>query len=365
MTSEKTINLGIIGVGQVAEFKHMRLLSDMPDVCLHSIADTDPERLEHVGNRYAVERRYSDHNELLGDRDVDAVAIITPPAEHVALAIDAILAGKHVIIEKPLCLDLGEARNLIAEAKKSPVIVMQSFHMRWHRLILEARTMVNKGQLGEIESIRSVWNSPINYDGSLAPWRYDRTQGGGALLELSVHHYDLWRFLLGAEIEEVSAISRYTDFADETAVVIGRMSSGSVATAVFSEKTSHNIEVEICGTEGRLAIQCLRFDGLEFFPKTGVPGGIKPRIERLTHLVRELPHGIRSNRPGGEYMISYEKQWRHFIDCVRHGKPVACTLDDGIKAVQAALAAVESATRGRHIRVADATSTVMPIPSGS
>jgi predicted dehydrogenase len=361
--TNKSLKLGLIGCGQVAEYKHLLVLQQLADAEVVAVADIDAGRLNHVADRYQIAHRYAETAALLDHPGIDAVAVCVPPRQHTETAIAVMKANKHLLIEKPLTLRVDEADSLIEMAQQCPTKIMVGFHMRWHRLIQDARAMIQQGVLGTIESIRTVWSSPIRYDGSLPAWRYERSSGGGALIEIAVHHFDLWRFLLQSEVEEVFAMSRYENRVDETATVTARMSNGVLASAVFSERSGHDIEVEIYGRDGRLRISCLRFDGLEFYPASSVPGGFRTRIRNVVHGMKEMPHGVLNRLPGGEYMDSYRREWQHFIDAVQNDKPVGCTLEDGRRALQIALSATESASTGRSVSVNHAPGEIAPITS--
>jgi myo-inositol 2-dehydrogenase / D-chiro-inositol 1-dehydrogenase len=358
---DKSLQLGLVGCGQVAEFKHLLVLQGMPGVEVVAAADVDPERLRHVADRYQIKHRYADVAALLGHTSLDAVAICVPPEQHAAVAVAAMQANKHLLIEKPLALSAADCDLIIESARTCSARVMVGFHMRCHRLVQQARAMIDQGLLGTIEAIRTVWNSPIRYDGSLPEWRYDRKTGGGALMEIAVHQFDMWRYLLQSEVEEIFAMTRYEARADETATLTARMSNSILASAIFSERTGHEIEIEIYGRNGRLRIECLRFDGLEFYPATSVPGGVQTRIRNAIHAVKELPYGVMNRLPGGEYMDSYRREWLHFLDVVRNDQPVGCTLEDGRRAVEIALCAIESASAGHPVKLSQTPREVVPI----
>src|SRR5262249_36826400 len=156
----------------------------------------------------------------------------------------ALTAGKHVLIEKPLALCLEDCDRLLQASRQSQGRCLMGFHMRWHRLIRTARDLVAGDLLGPLESIRCVWNSPRS-DRNGPARRQRRATGGGALVELGVYQFDLWRFLLGSEVEEVHARVRHGTREDEAAVVSGRLANGVLASAAASERTSHEVEVEI------------------------------------------------------------------------------------------------------------------------
>jgi predicted dehydrogenase len=269
-----------------------------------------------------------------------------------------------VLIEKPPGLSLDDVEQMIEQARRSPGKVMVGYHMRWHRLVRQARAAIDSGILGPIESIRVVWYGPRD-DVNLPLWRERRDLGGGALLETAVDHFDLWRFLLGTETDEIFALSRPGRRDDEAAVVCATLTNGVLASAVFSERTTEDIEVEVCGLAGRLRVSCARVEGLAFYPAGTNPASPRARLRRIPEVLAALPQGLANLRSGGDFKASYRSQWRHFIDAIEHNAPVECTLEDGQAALRTALAAVESATFRKPVRVLHASRTVIPATTGA
>jgi myo-inositol 2-dehydrogenase/D-chiro-inositol 1-dehydrogenase len=247
-------------------------------------------------------------------------------------------------------LSLTQCDTLIDRAHASSRIVMMGFHMRWHRLIRQARQIVRSGRLGTLQTIRAVWNSPRDAE-TEAEWRRHRALGGGALMEVTMDHVDLWRYLLDSEVAEVFATQVDGRWEDEAAVLSGRMTSGVMFSAVLSERTSHDCEIEISGNAGRLRVACIRFEGLEHYAKHTMPSAPGARLGRLVHFLRELPRALPRLHRAGDYRLSYRSQWRHFLDCIGNGAAVESTLDDARRALAVALAAVESVRAGRPVRV--------------
>jgi predicted dehydrogenase len=360
MSNVARIKVGIVGCGEVTEHKHLPALRRLPDVEVAAVADSDAGRREHVADRFGIPSRYCDVEALVADPTVTVVGVCVPPQAHAAVALPALAAGKHVLIEKPLALSLDDCDRLVEGVRRASGKCMMAFHMRWHRLVRQARDILSTGRLGELESIRAVWNSPRS-DKNIPDWKRRRETGGGALIELAVHHADLWRFLLGCDVEEVYAQARSGLRDDESAVLTGRMANGVLVSAAFSERTSHEIELEIAGRNGRLRLSCLRFDGLEWYAQADVPGNLRTRLRHLAHLLREFPRGLWTMRHGGDYRLSFRGLWRHFVDAVREDSPVGATLEDGRRAVQVVLAAAESASSGQPVAVGHAARGVQSL----
>ena len=344
------LRLGFAGCGEVSVEKHMPALAEVPAIEVVAVADVDPARLAYVERRFGVPHRYADVGALLAHRDLDAVALCLPPNEQIGAAIAALDAGLHVWIDPPTGLSLDECDRLIERAHRSDRSVMVGFHMRWHRLVEQTRDIVRSGRLGSLHTRRGTWSSPRRAD-RLKGWRRHRAEGGGALGEPAVDHYDLWRYVLGSEIAELSALTLDDRWEDASSVVSGRMANGVLVSAVLSERASHDVELEIAGDDGRLRVSLIRFEGLELYPAGAMASDPKQRLARMAHFARELPRALPRMHKAGDYRTSYRDQWCHFIDCVRNGTSPHITLDDGRRAVAAMLAAIESTATGRVVPV--------------
>ena len=351
------VKLGLIGCGRVAETRHLPALLSLSDVEVIAVADVDPDRLRRVGELFHVRRRYKNYLDLLGEGQIDAVAVCVPAQFHVEVALAALDAGKHVFIEKPLALGMDESNRLVERAKKSSSKVMVGFNLRWHRLVRQARRLIQQGTLGSLQLVRTVLTS---FHDDIPEWRKCRATGGGVLFEQAVHHFDLWHFLLESEVVELCASTQSTRWEDEAAVVTARMANGVIAASTFSERASDRNEVEIYGQGGCLRVSCYRFDGLEFFSTSSAPGDIRTRLRRIAHALIELPQAARNLRQGGDFVASYRAEWRHFLDSIRQDTPVECTLEDGRAALAVTLAALESVSLGRSVRVSKEPAWVAP-----
>src|SRR5262249_39602500 len=149
--------------------------------------------------------------------------------------------------------------------QRTGVPVLIGYHMRWHRLVRQAQAIIASGVLGRIESLRAVWDGHRD-DRDLPRWRERRDLGGRSLPETAIDQLDLWRFLLNADVAAVHALSRSGRRDDEAAVLSGSMQNGVLVSAAFSERTSSEIEIEVCGDQGRLRVCCSRVEGLAFYP---------------------------------------------------------------------------------------------------
>lgn len=347
----KTIRLGIIGCGRVAEERHFPALQHLPDIQVVAAADIDTDRLNSIADRFAIEQRFNDYRTLLVHANIDAVGILTPTQSHAEIGLAALEAGKHVMVEKPLALNLAECEQLIAHRANSSCKVVVGLNLRWHRLLRRACKFIQNGNLGRIKAIHSVFTH--HRSGENAPyWHRKRDFGGGIVFNEAVHHFDLWRYLLQSEVEQIYSFTRPSSYyEDETLVTSACLSNGTLATGVFTLKTSPTNEVEIYGENGRLYLSLYRFDGFEFFSHTTYPGNITDRLKKFMLELLKLPQAIPIMRRGGDFAVTFYDLWQHFIDCINRDGAPRCTLEDGKRALQISLAAIESASSRRPVQI--------------
>lgn len=344
----QVVRIGFVGCGRVTNELHLPALKQLRGAEIVGLADTDPDALRRASRHVHPSHLVADYQDLLKIDCLDAVAICVPPQRQVEVALAALDAGKHLLIEKPLALTLEDCDRLIRRASLTNRTVMVGFNTRWHRLTRYARAMIRQGGLGPLDLIRGVRTNSYH---PVPEWRKTRKHGGGVLLDLAIHHFDLWHYLVEAEVEEVTAYTRSELREDESAVVMARMSNGTLATIACAERTNQNNNLEICGRAGSLTLSFYRFDGLEYASETDIPGNIRSRVDAAKRLVRELPQAILRLPHGGEWLQSYREEWRHFLGSLRQSSPVGCSLEDGRRALAVAMAAMESASTGRSVKV--------------
>jgi myo-inositol 2-dehydrogenase / D-chiro-inositol 1-dehydrogenase len=346
------VRLGIIGCGKSAEVYQMPGLRQVKDIDVIAASDIDRERLERFAERFSVKHSFVDYHEMLNCPDIQAVAVITPTRFHAETGLAAIAAGKHVFIDKPLALTISECDGLISQAAQSPgKVIMVGFNLRFHRIVSKAVRIVQSGALGEIKAIRSTYTHW--HPGATAQsWHRKREFGGGVLFNEAVHHFDLWRLFLGSEVRQIFSTSRPSEyFEDETGAIAACFENGILASGIFSYESSPNNEVEIFGKMARMRLALYCMDGLEVYSNQEYPGDMRARSRRFIATMKGLPETVKAMRKGSDFDLTYRNQWQHFADCIlRHSQP-DCTLEDGKRSVEIALAATESASSGRLVKI--------------
>ena len=176
----------------------------------------------------------------------------------------------------------------------------------------------------------------------MSEWRRLREHGGGVLYEIGTHHIDLWRHLLGEEIDDVGALSHTGETEDESAVLTGRASGGAIVTAVLSDQAPDANEVDIIGRDGRLRFSLYRGDSLEVTSKEP-DHRARARARALVHRATALPTAIRAARTGGDFVNSYASQLERVVAAIRGDGRPAATWADGLQAARIVEAAAAAA----------------------
>lgn len=251
------IRFGLIGCGRVSP-RHVQSIAEIEDARLVALADIVASRAE----RYAKEQQaeaYVDYRRMLERADIDVIGICTPSGLHAQMAIDAMQAGKHVIVEKPMALNLPDADRMIATAESTRRKLCVVLQNRYNPPMLDLRRVVDEHRLGKIllgnATVR--WYRPQEYyeDGWHGTWAMD----GGALMNQSIHHIDALQWLMG-EIESVFAYSAtlaHTMEAEDMGVAVLRFASGALASIEGSTVTyPENLEgsVALFGERGSVKV---------------------------------------------------------------------------------------------------------------
>ncbi len=231
------LRYALIGCGRIAPNHIAAYRNNAGDLTLCAVCDPVPERMEQVLSPLSEEekaqvRRYTDHRELLEKEQPQLCAIATESGRHAAIGMDAITAGSHLIIEKPIALSIRDAKALIAAAEKAGVKLCACHQNRFNKSIQKIRAAMEEGRFGRLMhgAAHIRWNRGEAYY-QQAPWRGTWAQDGGALMNQCIHNIDLLRWMMGDQVTEVMA---YTDNlrhdyieAEDLGMALVRFSNGS------------------------------------------------------------------------------------------------------------------------------------------
>lgn len=195
------IRIGIIGVGGIADSVHIPGINEAVGGTLVAICDTDRVRLDKIGEKYNIPEthRFENYLDLIACKDVDAIEICTPNYLHVQMAIDAAKSGKTINVEKPLSVNLTEAKRLETILQENSVLNMMCFSYRFKPAVRYAKEIINRGMLGDILSVNVEYlKSSAFWAERRLDWRFIKKYAGtGVLGDLGVHLIDMAQFLIG------------------------------------------------------------------------------------------------------------------------------------------------------------------------
>lgn len=334
------IGFGIIGCGRIAP-RHAQSLVTLPPVQIVAVADIIESRAERFSKEYNAEA-YQDYKKLINRMDIDIVNICTPSGLHAQMAIEAMQAGKHVIVEKPMALTLEDADRMIAisqATKRKLCVVLQN---RFNAPIRDLRRLVDEGQLGKLllgnATVR--WYRPQEYyeDGWHGTWAMD----GGALMNQSIHHIDALQWMMG-QAESVFAYTAtlaHQIEAEDVGVAVVRFQGGTLATIEGSTLTfPENLEgsITLFGEHGSVKVGGTALNRKVFWK---VDGQLEHEREMLT---REQVD------PPSVYGTSHKAVIEDMIAAIQEDRDPLTTGIEARKSVALVLAIYESSRTGQAI----------------
>jgi myo-inositol 2-dehydrogenase / D-chiro-inositol 1-dehydrogenase len=337
MSSDK-LRLGVLGVGRIGKIHIGNLSTRIAGAQVTVLADTFADELAAAATRFNVPKTLSDYREVLQLPDIDAVVICTPTTTHYRMILDAAAAGKHVFCEKPLDMSVDRIRQINETVEKSGIRLMTGFNRRFDPNFLKVREMVASGKIGTPHILKITSRDPAP-----PPESYLRVSGG-LFLDMTIHDFDMARYLVGSEVEEV--YSRATALTApvfekvgdwDTAITTLTFRNGALGTIDNSRKAVYGYDqrVEVFGSEGMVAVSNKLNDSHVYLDSSG------------TH--SSLPLNFFLER----YAESYLNEMQAFVNALHDGKPVPVTGYDGLMAVAIGLAAAKSAKENRPVKLAE------------
>lgn len=327
------VKSAVIGLGSMGTYYHAETLHRLPEFELTGAADTSEARLQEAHERYGC-RGYTDYAQMLTDPELELVCVATPSSMHRDNAIGALEAGKHCIVEKPLCLNLREFDDMVAAATANGRILCAYQNRRWDEGALTIQSVVDSGVLGELFFIESIGGgfSRIMLEYGVKEfqpdWRGMKKYGGGVLYDFGAHSIDqVLCWMHHAPIKDVYADLHghyWTQEVDDTCLLVIRFENG--VTATISSSTAARAAVCGCAIVGRDAAYK---DGKIY---SGEPNA----------LVETEPEKVTG---------SWDDYYRQMYRTIREGAPQPIPLQQTRMLIQIFDAAFESSATGQVVQV--------------
>ncbi len=194
---QKKLKWGVAGCGKFTETIMLPLLNQLNKSMVVSIYSSDKNRVKSLAHKFSIDNYFSDFKSFI-ESDFDVIYIGSANHDHYQQVIEAAAAGKHILCEKPLALNVSEAEKMVEASERNNVYLSINYLHRFHPLVRKAKELVNNGLLGKIVSVEASFN--FDYPPN-SNYRFSAEKGGGPLMDVGTHMIDLLRFLNGEIIE--------------------------------------------------------------------------------------------------------------------------------------------------------------------
>ena len=338
-----SIRYGLIGYGAWGSF-HAKAIEATASAELIAIAASSQETAEKARNHHQADV-YTDYTQLLMRDDIDVVDIVVPNHLHHEVALRALQAGKHILLEKPMALTVEACEELNREASHRGLTIQIGFELRYSPLWGTVKQMIDEGKLGALKTA-SIHLSRFPYRNGADGWRKDASRVGNWILEEPVHFYDLVKWYFGGQEEAVSvyALGNSRHAADENSGLFENIntsisfSKGGFATVNQTLAAyGHNLTGEFIGTSGVLQAKWL-----------GASDRIRNPEYQLVYFDGQTHREIEINKMPGE-LFELEYQLEHFTQRIAEGRQPDVSGEDGLWAVKLSLAAQDSIVSGQIV----------------
>ena len=334
--STKQLNVGIIGAGRIGKVHAETLAFRLPEVRTLAVADVNREAAQALAARCGIPTVTESSAAIFANPQIEAVLICSSTNTHADLIVQAAQAGKHIFCEKPIAHDLGQIHRALAAVEQAGVKLQIGFNRRFDANFARVRQAVVSGEIGTPRLMHIVSRDPAP-----PPVSYIRVSGG-IFLDMTIHDFDMARFLIGDEVEEVYTsggvmvdpeIGKAGDL--DTALIVLRFRNGVIGTIDNSRQAAYGYDqrVEILGSLGSIATA-------NCYPNQAV-------VSTGTEVRRDLPLNFFMDR----YTESFASEVRAFVQAVREDQPTRVAGIDGLVAVVMGLAARKSYDEHRPVRL--------------
>ena len=332
----RQLNIGVIGLGRLGSLYANYFLGRISDAKLTAVVDINEPLAESFASQHNALRWHGDYREILADKNIDAIVIVTTTQAHKEIAVDCARARKPTFCEKPLSLSIAEALEMKAAIEQTGAFFQLGFMRRFDRGYAAAKRSIEEGSIGTPIVFKSSSRDP--YRPSLE--YLDPNNSGGLFTDCGIHDVDLARWLIGevASVYSVGGVLAYPEMKGigdvDNAIATLQFENGSIGVIDLSRSGvyGYDIRTEILGTKGTLKIGYLRETPLVVMTKEGVTHDTVPYfMERFDQ--------------------AYVSQLQNFVDNVLNDKAPPITCDDGIAALRVTLAAAQSLKENRPVEV--------------
>ncbi|UCG31361.1 MAG: Gfo/Idh/MocA family oxidoreductase [candidate division WOR-3 bacterium] len=334
---KKKISIGVVGCGNQAQIAHLPFFSRNNRCHLTAICDTDLRKLDYLGSKYNIPKRFQDFQEIVEDEEIDALVISTPNYLHVPMSVTALKYGKHVLCETPMAINLREAREMKKVMKKAKPKFALAMNNRLRPDVQILKNFIQENELGVIYYAKSGWLIGTR-EWILSPGRLENlSRSGGAFLNLGVHLLDIALYLLSNKVvtSVFASLHKKEVEADveDTAMCIINFSDGTLLTIEVGWSLLFEKDFLYCNVFGNKGAALLN--------------PLKIQKELHGELYNVTPTITHKNI----YETSYQLQNHMFLEYLSGKAHPPLTIDGGLMIAEITEAFYASALREQLVRI--------------
>jgi len=334
------VNVGVIGLGRIGKLHAEHLALRIPEANLAAISEIEEQldTAKDFAERFRVPQVTQDYSEILSNNDIDAVVICTPTNTHSQIIAEAAQAGKHIFCEKPIAQELSSVDEALAAVRQAGVKFQVGFNRRFDLNFAQVKHGIVKGKIGSLEFVRIVSRDP-----EPPPIEYIKSSGG-IFMDMTIHDFDMARFLINSEVEDISVrggvmidhkIGEAGDI--DTALTVLTFRDGTICTIYNSRRAvdGYDQRVEVFGSRGSIATE----------------------NETPYRTIVSDSQGVRTPKPLNFFMDRYTESYiaelQAFIEAITNDTPTPVSGTDGRIAIVMALAAQKAYLEKRTVRLTE------------
>lgn len=347
----KTLKVGMIGAGGIGRV-HMETFAKTEGAEIVAVTDVNREAAERAAKDYGIARVHDSAEKLIEDPDLDAVIIGVPNKWHAPLAVKALQANKHVLLEKPMAIDLNDAKKIRDAALKSDRVLMISHQMRWEGPAMAVKEKVEQGELGNIYHAKTGWFRRKGIPGWGSWFTQKQMSGGGPLIDIGVHMLDLALYLMGNPKPVSVTGSTYAEFGPKKRGIgnwgtpnwDGVFDVEDIASAFIKMEDGSSLTLDVSW-----AVH-MDTDSMPFIHLMGSEGGASIRgnkvkiLKEIDNEAKDFELVVDTDDKAARVRLS-----QHFIDCIREGKKPISDVMSGYTNNLILEAIYESSRTGREV----------------
>jgi len=335
---KKRINVGLIGVGRLGNMYADFLAYRVPQANLVAVADIIPERAFSCAERLGIPKWHNNHHDLNADKELDAVIITATTLNHKEIVIDAAQQGKPAFCEKPLTLTLEDSREIKTALKNAGTFFQMGFQRRFDKGFAAVKQKIDQGVIGTPVTFRGSSRDP--YCPSLEYLK--PANSGGLILDMAVHDIDIARWYMG-NIKTVNAIGGVLAFPEvaqvndiDNAIMLLTFENGTLGEIDVSRNGvyGYDIRAEVLGTKGTIQAGYLRDTPILVMNADGVTHDVVPYFPE-------------------RFADAYVSQLNNYLGNLVDDKEPMIKIEDGIAALQVAIAATDSQKVKKIVNISD------------